>query len=57
MEYTFWIPTTISVISLICNYSQSKKIIRLETEAEAKKLIHKVGLKRSFQFIMNYGQR
>ena len=48
MDYTFWIPTTISVVSLIWNYSQSKKIIRLETEAEAKKLIHKVQFEKEF---------
>jgi hypothetical protein len=48
MEYTFWIPTIISIVSLIWNYSQNKKIIRLETEAEAKKLIHKFQFEKEF---------
>lgn len=48
MENTFWIPTIISVTSLIWNYVQSKKILKLETEAERKNLIHKFQFEKEF---------
>lgn len=48
MENTFWIPTIISVTSLIWNFVQSKKILKLETEAERKNLIHKFQFEKEF---------
>ena len=48
MENSFWIPTLISVISLAWNYFQSKKIVKLETDAERKSLIHKYQFEKEF---------
>lgn len=48
MENTFWIPTLISVTSLVWNFIQSKKILKLETEAERKNLIHKFQFEKEF---------
>jgi hypothetical protein len=48
MENSFWIPTLISVTSLIWNFVQSKKILKLETEAERKNLIHKFQFEKEF---------
>lgn len=48
MEYTFWIPTIISIVSLVWNFTQSKKIIKLETEAEAKRVIQKYQFEKEF---------
>jgi len=48
MENTFWIPTIISLTSLIWNFFQSKKILKLETDAERKNLIHKFQFEKEF---------
>jgi hypothetical protein len=48
MENSFWIPTVISVTSLVWNFIQSKKILKLETEAERKNLIHKFQFEKEF---------
>ena len=48
MENTFWIPTIISVTSLAWNFIQSKKILKLETDAERKTLIHKFQFEKEF---------
>ena len=48
MDYTFWVPTIISIVSIVWNYIQSRKILRLETEAEAKRLIHKIQFEKEF---------
>ncbi len=48
MDYTFWVPTIISIVSVVWNYIQSRKILKLETEAEAKRLIHKIQFEKEF---------
>mgnify|MGYP001806191829 CR=1 FL=1 len=48
MENSFWIPTTISLVSLFWNYFQSRKILNLETEAQRKTLIHKFQFEKEF---------
>src|SRR5690349_14807451 len=48
MNYTFWVPTIISIVSVVWNYIQSRKILKLETEAEAKRLIHKIQFEKEF---------
>lgn len=48
MNNSFWIPTIISVTSLIWNFFQRKKILKLETEAERKNLIHKFQFEKEF---------
>ena len=48
MDYTFWVPTMISLVSIVWNYVQSRKILKLETEAEAKRLIHKIQFEKEF---------
>lgn len=48
MNYTFWIPTIISIASLIWNYIQNRQIVLIQTKAEAKKLIHKFQFEKEF---------
>ena len=48
MNYTFWIPTIISIASLIWNYIQNRQIVHIQTKAEAKKLIHKFQFEKEF---------
>lgn len=48
MNYTFWIPTVISVVALFWNYVQSRQIIHIQTKAEGKRLIHKFQFEKEF---------
>lgn len=48
MSYTFWIPTVISIGALIWNYGQSRQIIKIQTKADAKRLIHKFQFEKEF---------
>lgn len=49
MPLEFWIPTIISVVSLVWNYRQSRQIVHLQHEAEKKGLIHKFQFEKEFQ--------
>ena len=48
MEYTFLIPTILSVVSLVWNYIQNRKILDLKSEAERKNLIHRYQFEKEF---------
>jgi len=48
MEYTFLIPTILSVVSLIWNYIQSIRILNLKSESERRNLIHKYQFEKEF---------
>lgn len=48
MDFKFFIPTTISIISLIWNYIQNRKILELSKEIDRKNLIHKFQFEKEF---------
>ena len=53
MEYTFLIPTILSVVSLVWNYIQNRKILDLKSEAERKNLIHRYQFEKEFSIYTN----
>jgi len=52
MEKSFWIPILVSLlplaVSLLVNFIQNRKILKLQTEANRKNLIHKVQFEKEF---------
>lgn len=49
MENQVWIATIFSVVSLIWNYIQSRKILSLQNDAERTNLIHKFQFEKEFK--------
>jgi hypothetical protein len=49
MSAEFWIPLVIGIVSIIWNYFQSRRLLKVEMEAKSKNLVHKFQFEKEFK--------